>query len=375
MRRRKVLLALFDVNYVTSALKYVQALARGLDKDRFAPLVGTFLPTQIKEISGVAVHSLNALPRAAFTAAPKLARLIRATRAEVVVSNNTGPNMAACLASFLGSKARTVIVEHNTFSVHEGAKPFKRAAARLLYPRADLAVCVSQGVAGDLQSLFPALGPRIRVVHNPVLTPPEELAVMASQPPPHPWLADRTYPVVLNVGEVYPRKGQETLIRALPLLRERIPARLLVMGTTVEPETSRLRNLAVELGVADVVDFMGYSDNPFSAMSRADAFALSSKEEGFGLVLVEAMACGCPVVSTDCPHGPSEIIEQGRSGLLVPVGDHRAMAEALLRVLTEPGLAESLRAGGLKRVEHFSLPRFMDAFQAVLEEALAGRRS
>jgi glycosyltransferase involved in cell wall biosynthesis len=372
VRRRKVLLALFDVNYVTSALKYVQALARGLDRSRFDPLVGAFLPTTVKELSGVPVHSLGSLPRAAFTSAPKLARLVRDTGADIVVSNNTGPNLAACLSRLLGAKARTVIVEHNTFSVHEGAKPFKRAAARFLYPRADRVVCVSHGVARDLQSLFPALGPRIRVVHNPVLTPPAELAEMAGQPPPHPWLSDKTAPVVLNVGEVYPRKGQETLIRALPLLRERINARLLIAGTTVEPETSRLKNLAASLGVADHAAFAGYVDNPFSAMSRADAFALSSKEEGFGLVLVEAMACGCPVVSTDCPYGPSEIIEHERSGLLVPVGDHRAMAEALARILTDPGLAGSLRREGLKRVQHFSLPRFLDAFQDVLEEALSG---
>lgn len=375
MPRRTVLLALFDVNYVTSALKYVRALVRGLDRSRFEPVVAAFLPTDVRELDGAPVHSLNALPRAAFTAAPRLARLIRQTGADAVVSNNTGPNMAACLARLLGAGARTVIVEHNTFSVHEGAKPFKRAAARLLYPRADIAVCVSRGVALDLGSLFPALEPRIRVVHNPVLTPPDELAAMAAMEPPHPWLADRSGPVVLNVGEVYPRKGQETLIRALPLLRRAVPARLVIAGTAVEPETSRLRALASELGVADSVAFAGYVDNPFAAMSRADAFALSSREEGFGLVLVEAMACGCPVVSTDCPHGPSEIIEHGRSGLLVPVGDHEAMASALARVLAEPGLSESLKRHGLKRVEHFSLPRFLEEFQAALEEALAGRRS
>jgi glycosyltransferase involved in cell wall biosynthesis len=177
------------------------------------------------------------------------------------------------------------------------------------------------------------------------------VAARAAEPVAHPWLAAGQPPVVLSVGRLGAAKDLETLVRAFARLCRRRPARLVVLGSERRPRKTEkrvaaLRALAAELGVADHVDFVGYADNPFAWMARAGVLAVSSRNEGFCNVIAEALACGCPVVSTDCPSGPAEILDGGRYGRLVPVGDDVALAEALAATLAEPRDPERLRARG-----------------------------
>ena len=175
-------------------------------------------------------------------------------------------------------------------------------------------------------------GLRVRVVPNPV--PHDDVAAMAVAPLDHPWFDEPGVPVILSAGRLVDQKDFSTLIRAFAQVVKSRPARLVILGEG--RERGALAALARELGVAEGVDLPGFVANPFAWMARARVFAVSSIYEGLSMVLVEAMACGTPVVSTDCPHGPREVLEDGRWGRLVPVGAAGALAAAILETLRDP---------------------------------------
>jgi glycosyltransferase involved in cell wall biosynthesis len=197
---------------------------------------------------------------------------------------------------------------------------------RWAYPRADAVVAVSQGVASDLVEVCGIAASHVHVLNNPVVTP--ETARMRSEPVDHPWLRDPTLPVVLAVGRLVPQKDFGTLLEAFALARRSRAARLVILGEG--PLRAELEATVRRLDVAADVDLPGFCANPYAAMAAADVFVLSSAWEGSPGVLIEAMSCGTPVLSTDCPSGPRQILDGGRWGRLVPVGDAQAMANGLV---------------------------------------------
>jgi glycosyltransferase involved in cell wall biosynthesis len=235
---------------------------------------------------------------------------------------------------------------------------FLRWMAKRVYPWADAIIAVSGGVADDLVRLTDIPRERITTIYNPVLTP--ELLAGASEPPPHAWLAARDVPVVLGVGKLKIQKDFATLIRAFARLRTARAAKLVILGDGAL--RGDLERLARELGLAADVALPGYDPNPWAWMAHASVFVLSSAWEGLPGVLIEAMACGCPVVSTDCPSGPAEILEQGAYGPLVPVRDDAALAAAILSVLDSTPDSEQLRS----RASAFAVAPAVDAYLAVL---------
>jgi glycosyltransferase involved in cell wall biosynthesis len=231
----------------------------------------------------------------------------------------------------------------------------------MLSPIADGIVAVSQGVAGDLSQATGIPESRITVINNPAITADfdERVAVDVE----HPWLDDPTIPVFVTAGRLVPQKDHETLLRALAIYRKTSPARLLVLGTG--PLEEPLRAFAGELGIADAVDFLGFCNNPLPYMRRASAFILSSRYEGFGNVIVEALGCGTPVVSTDCPYGPSEILAGGRWGRLTPVGNAEAMAAALSGDLRKQFPPEKLRERARQFTAGTAVKQYMELFDAL----------
>jgi glycosyltransferase involved in cell wall biosynthesis len=218
-----------------------------------------------------------------------------------------------------------------------------------MYAQADAIIAVSNGVADDLAITAGLPRGAIDTVYNPVVTP--GLAVRAAAPAPHPWLEDDGSPVIVAAGRLVPQKNFTLLLNAFARLREQRAVRLIILGEG--PERPRLEVLAHTLGVSGDVALPGFVDNPYAAFSRAALFVLSSDYEGLGNVLIEALACGCPVVSTDCPSGPTEILQGGRFGELVPVDDIEALTAAMTRTLDAPLPAETLRQRG----GEFSLER------------------
>ena len=244
-----------------------------------------------------------------------------------------------------------------------------RLAARLVHRavrRADRIVACSRGVAADWARAARIPADRITTIHNPVVDP--GLPARAAAPLDHRFFGgEGALPVVLGAGRLVEQKDFPTLLRAFALVREREPARLVILGEGEERE--RLERLAASLGLSGEVDFPGFVENPYAYLARAAVLALSSRWEGLPTILIAGLACGCPVVSTDCPFGPSEILEDGAWGRLVPVGDPVALADALVATLREPPSREGLRQRG----RSFSVERAAREYARLVPPGGAGR--
>ena len=170
--------------------------------------------------------------------------------------------------------------------------------------------------------------------------------------PDHPWLDDKDKPIILSVGRLAKQKNFPLLIQAFAAVRQKIDARLIILGDG--PERENLENLVSQLELNEYISLPGFSDNPWSYMAKADIFALSSEEEPFGLVIVEAMACGVPIVATDAlSGGPRTILENGEYGLLVSNYDKEALVKAIIKTLTDFELRDRLIAAGKERCQSY----------------------
>jgi glycosyltransferase involved in cell wall biosynthesis len=286
----------------------------------------------------------------------------------------THVNLMALWARRLARVAtRVVVSEHITKAQAMKDEPKKKRwhwrflppVIQRTYLWADAIVAVSDGVADDLSLLTGIPRKYITTIYNPIVTP--ELQRKAQVPLEHPWFTPGAPPVVLGAGRLRAQKDFPTLIRAFARARAVREMRLMILGGGKDERKDAqskapLLALADHLGVADDVALPGFVENPFAYMARASVFVLSSAWEGFGNVIVEALACGCPVVSTDCPSGPAEILENGKYGLLVPVGDHVALADAILSVLSTPPDRDQLRA----RSAMFSVDYIAEQYLQVL---------
>ncbi len=310
-------------------------------------------------------------PIGAYPMLPALVDYLRETRPDGLISAFPYQNLlaiAGCRAA--GVDTRVVVTERSTTTALASRRwKWKRwslpALARRSYLMADAVVAVSSGLGDLLASQLGLPRDRIATVYNPIVS--EELVAAAAEPVDHPWLREGEPPVVLGCGRLTEQKDFPTLVRAFARLRATRPARLIILGTGTDPaatrkECSELRELAAALQVGRDLDLPGFVANPCAYMSKAGLFALSSRWEGFSTVLTEAIACGCPVVSTDCPSGSAEILENGRYGPLVPVGDDAALAAAMARVLDAPPDPATLR----RRAQSFTVECATDAYAGLL---------
>lgn len=274
---------------------------------------------------------------------PALAAYIRRWQPTAVLSTHYASAIITCLARIVARRpVRLVVAVHNAPSETLSGRRRRRelllaAIFRKVSPGLHGVVAVSQGVADDVTMRLGVPRQMVRVIPNPVIT--EGFMARSLQPVDHPWFSNGSPPVVLGVGHLEPRKDFTTLLQAFAMVREHRVARLVILGDG--PERMVLASLACDLGVHEHVALPGFIPNPLPYMRRASVFALSSRAEGLPTVLIEALACGTPVVSTDCPYGPREILAGGRYGYLVPVGDADAMAQALDRIIGGGGIIPS----------------------------------
>ncbi|MGB7754550.1 MAG: glycosyltransferase [Salinisphaera sp.] len=303
-----------------------------------------------------------------------LADYLRRERPDVMISALFYANLGAIWARQLaGVQTRLLVSQHNTLSrlIADGVGS-QRAAWRwrylpaLLnrcYARADRVVAVSDGVGQDLARTIGFDRWKITTLYNPVVS--EQLAQRAAEPATHPWIVSADCPVILGVGRLEPQKDFRTLLNAFAIVRGRRQARLIILG---EGRLRRdLEKQVQELGIGNDVQLPGWADNPYACMKGASVFVLSSAWEGLSTVLIEAIACGCPVVSTDCPSGSREILEDGRLGPLVPVGDASALADAISQVLDTPTSPTVLT----QRAAEFSIAESADRYLDCIASALS----
>jgi glycosyltransferase involved in cell wall biosynthesis len=262
-------------------------------------------------------------------------RYLRSERPHALLAVKDRANQVAILAGKRArSKTRIAVEIQTTISTALDGKSALRKAAwylpmRLLYPMADVVIAVSEGVARDLVEITGLPRERIQVIRNPAVS--GAMFRLAREPLDHPWYQDASTPIVTGIGRLTRQKDFSTLIRAFARVRSQLSCRLMILGEGRDRAT--LGELAQSLGVAEDIALPGFVVNPYPFLGRASLFVLSSLWEGSPTVLTEAMALGVPVVATDCPSGPREILRGGQIASLVPMGDPVALAAAMLDTL------------------------------------------
>lgn len=305
-------------------------------------------------------------------AIPPLMRYLRERQPDILVSHLAHANVAAVVAAAcarVGTKV--ILIEHNDNTLLDQGR--KRSALSqllqrfksLAYNRADTIIGVSEGVSDYVSRTFSVPRSKVQTIYNPVVS--RGMIEKSWEPLEHPWFAPGEPPVLLASGRLREQKDFSTLLRAFARVRETRPCRLLILGEgEMRPA---LEAEVAELGLEDAVSLPGFVDNPYAYMRRAALFVLSSRWEGLPTVLVEAMACGCPVVATDCPSGPDEILEGGRLGRLSEIANPGALAAAIVNELDAPTPSELLVA----RAQHFSFDNAVDAYTQLLISKAAHR--
>ena len=319
----------------------------------------------MRDISGrLGSHVFNRKAAWILGTVPALTAYLNTQRPAALLSALNYPNIAALLARRLSPRpTRLVVSIHNHLSTAaSGASKLNERRipqlARRFYPEADRIVAVSDGVADDLAQVIAVPRSRITTIYNPISRP--EILRQAQARLDHAWFAPGAPRVILGIGKLKPQKDFACLIRAFAHVRAIRPVRLLVLGEG--PQRNALLSLARALKVEKDIALPGFVANPFAYLDRAAVFVLSSAWEGLPTVLIEALACGCPVVSTDCPSGPAEILDGGKYGRLVPMGDDTALAEAIVASLDHPLPPERLR----DRARLFSVDHAVERYLNVL---------
>lgn len=325
----------------TSLLRLPWTTARRLP----AALLGRKLPSALRCLPRLVRYLQDERPDAVFTTLPY---------------NNIALLWAAALA---GTPTRTVVREANmpSIDIPRGARAFDRLLPDLMrawYPAAHGIAAVSEGVARDLARFTGMDAQRITAIPNPLDL--QRIQARAGEPLDDDWFSPGAPPVIVAAGRLAPQKDYPMLLRAVARLAAGRQVRLLILGEG--SERPALEHLAESLGINEQVRMPGAVDNPFKFVGRAAVFALSSAWEGWPNVLAEALACGCPVVSTACPSGPDELLAGGTWGRLVPVGDDAAMARALSETLDDPRDPGRLQ----ERARAFSLDAAVDRYLDLL---------
>lgn len=309
-----------------------------------------------------------------FAAQPALFRYLRNTPPSALIAMQSSA-VAVWAWRLAGRPATLVVRESNTPTA---AMQDLRATARAVlwlkrwsYPQSDAVVANSQGAADDLARVLGVARERVEVVYNPTYDP--SIAERARVPLDHPWFQAGQPPVVLGSGRLVPQKDFASLLRAFAQLRQKLPARLVIIGEGAE--RSALEQLACELGIAADLALPGFVANPYQYMARAAVFALSSRYEGLPNVLIEAAGLGLPIAAFDCPSGPREILLGGRAGVLAPLGDIAALAAGIGALLENRALADDLAVEGRRQIGRFSPQAGVGQYIEIIERSSARRKA
>jgi len=292
---------------------------------------GPYLNRLSKEINVVDLKAKHIY----YDGLPRFIKYIAHTKPEALLSTINHTNIVAILSKQITNvKTKIVVTEVNHLtSALENAESIKKKVLlplliKNLYKKADFVVAVSKGVAEDLVKLANLDPQKVKIIYNPL---PNDLWTKAEELVEHPWLSEQKEPVIVSVGRLVKQKDYGTLIRAFAIVRKERKGKLIILGEG--KERWELEKLIRSLNLEDDVDMPGFVDNPYKYMRKATVFVLSSIFEGFANVVAEALACGVPVVATDCPSGPREILENGKYGFLVKPRDYEGMAEKIIKII------------------------------------------
>ena len=287
---------------------------------------------------------------------------VKSETPECIVSILPKGKVATLLAkALLGSFPAAIASVRNDLQFRR-RREIKRL--RRLLPSCDHVIAISLGVQSSVKRVVGIPEDKITTICNPVVTP--DIQTLANESVDHPWLLNKEVPVVVAAGRLSKQKDFPTLLRAFKRVAAVRSVRLIILGEGWQ--RSSLHGLAKRMNIAEQVSLPGYVSNPHAFMARASAFVLSSRFEGLGNVLIEALACGCPCVSTDCPSGPAEILAHGRFGTLVAVGDDAALARGIECALDQPPDKGVLR----RRADMFPVENSVAMYEKVILRSTNG---
>jgi len=370
-QRKKILFVTFTLSN-GGAERQIQHLLTYLNREKYSPMLVLLEKTVGYDIpSDVSVTCLNKKrPYNFFKLIFKLAKILKKEKPDIVISFLTYPNILLLLIKLIIGYKKPIIISERTnleISLSNIRKNrIKSFLIKKLYPCVDKIISLSLGVAERLHKAFLIPKEKIVAIHNSVDI--RKVQMMAEECPSFEWYQNKAIPIIIAAGRLTKAKAYPDLFDAFANVRKVLPCRLVILGDgELEQE---LKQLANDLSILDDVAFCGFQQNPFSFMAHSKVFVLSSHWEGFGNVIIEAMACGVPVISTNCPYGPNEIITNGVNGLLVPVGDTDAMAEAILKLLKDDILRKRLAEAGKQRSEDFRVEKMVAEYEKILHELL-----
>lgn len=299
----------------------------------------------------------------------KLSRVYRKWNPNVVLSFLTYTNIIVYLAKKMSRlSAKLILCEHRipSYFISQKRDPisflFNNWIPRCVYKYADKVVCVSSHAAVDLHHIYKIPHEKIKVIHNPVDI--QKIRSLSREDVEHPWFTEKE-PVIISAGRLVEIKDYPNLLRAFKQVVNVRPSRLMILGRG-EPDKSLL-NLSKQLGIDDKVSFLGFQSNPFKYMIHADLFVLASKSEAFPMAIIEAITCGLPIVSTSTP-GACEIITDGKNGLLVPIADDKALARAMLKILSDKKLAHKLTQANKNWINDISISIIIPKYEELLKQ-------
>lgn len=306
----------------------------------------------------------------------KLTEYFNKAAPEIFISSFPRFDLISLLAKmFSKKKTKIIIIEHINFSFHlfTARSLYRRLIGRLIlpsfvkvfYPMADIIVCVSNGVAKDISKIINRPD-KIKIIYNPVIS--DKIYKLSEETIRHAWFSDQKIPIILAAGRLAKQKDYPTLLEAFKLVIEKNPARLVILGEG--EDRNKLEKFSQRIGIFENVLFLGFQKNPYKYMKKAAVFVLSSLQEGFPTVIVEDMACGAPVVSTNCRSGPNEIIENGKNGLLVPIGDPISLADGITKLIESPSLREKFSREGKRRAEDFTIDKKVKEYEKLFSDII-----
>ena len=296
----------------------------------------------------------------------KMKKILEYENPDLVVSFLNKVNLAVIIAVILcnNTKTKLIISERNSPSMQfKDIKGFIiKLLMKILYPFAYKIIAVSEGVKNDLIKNFHCSKGKIQVIYNPI--PIKNINLLAKEEiNESPWFYE-DIPIIINVASLTNQKGQDYLLRAFKMVREMTHVRLVFLGRGEKEHV--LKNLVRQLGIKKDVLFLGFQKNPYKFMAKSKIFVLSSLWEGFPVALLEAMACGIPVIATDCPSGPNEIIEDYKNGFLVPVREEKAISDRILKILNNKDLTDKIKSNELKDIKKFDVKSIIKKYEDIL---------
>lgn len=351
-------------------------LVTNLDRDKYhVSIIAGNIAEDFKDIFVSDISIINLHCRNIINLFFKLKKHLLINKPEILVSALPHINTLSLMAkSFFKINTKIVLTEHTTFSLLSSTARsfFRRFIAkfilpllmRIFYPKAQAIICVSEGVKEDLSSVVGSLR-TMRVIYNPVVD--ENIYLLAKESLERDGqIFDKKVSIIIAVGRLVKAKDYPNLFKAFKIVKDNIEVHLVILGEG--PEEKSLKKLSFDLGISSNISFLGFKKNPYKYMANSSVFVLSSSREGFGNVIVEAMACGVPVIATDCKSGPKEIIENNINGILVSQKDESALADAILKVLKDSDLAKKLSVQGRKRAEYFSIKKSATSYSDVFQQ-------